>query len=144
MGARELREGIAGTPTAAAPPDIVANLSVEQLLDAIAIRLDGPRAWDRELRIDWVVTDPDEAHALTLRNGVLRHRPGRHEPEAHAALVVEREALNQLVLKSADLAELATSGRLRVEGDGAKIGELLGLLDEPDPGFAIVTPRPSS
>jgi hypothetical protein len=32
------------------------------------------------------------------------------------------------------------SGRLRVEGDGAKLGELLALLDEPDPGFAIVTP----
>lgn len=143
MGARELREGIAGTPTAAAPPDIVANLSVEQLLDAMAIRLDGPRAGERELRIDWVVTEPDEAHALTLRNGVLRHRPGRHEPEAEATLVVAREALNQLVVKSADLGELAESGRLRVEGDAARIGELLGLLDEPDPGFAIVTPRPS-
>jgi alkyl sulfatase BDS1-like metallo-beta-lactamase superfamily hydrolase len=36
---------------------------------------------------------------------------------------------------------LAESGRLRVEGHGVKLGELLGLLDEPDPGFAIVTPR---
>jgi alkyl sulfatase BDS1-like metallo-beta-lactamase superfamily hydrolase len=141
MGAKELREGIGGTPTAAAPPDIVANLSVEQLLDAMAIRLDGPRAWDRHLRIDWVITEPDEEHALTLRNGVLHHRRGRHEPEADAALLVDREALDRLLLKSADAAELAESGRLRVEGDGAKIGELLGLLDDPDPGFAIVTPE---
>lgn len=50
MGARELRGGIAGTPTSPAPPDIVANLSVAQLLDAMAIRLDGPRAWDLHLR----------------------------------------------------------------------------------------------
>jgi alkyl sulfatase BDS1-like metallo-beta-lactamase superfamily hydrolase len=141
MGAKELREGIGGTPTSPAPPDVVANLSVEQLLDAMAIRLDGPRAWDRRLRIDWVVADPDELHALTLRNGVLSHRPGRHDPEADAALVVDRDALNQLLLKTADIAALAESGRLRVEGDGAKLGELLGLLDEPDPGFPIVTPR---
>ncbi len=140
MGAKELREGIAGTPTAPAPPDIVANLSVEQLLDAMAIRLDGPRAWDRRLRIDWVVTDPDEEHALLLRNGVLSHRPGRHEPDADATLVVEREALNELLLKTADLGALAESGRLRVEGEAEKLGELLGLLDEPNPGFAIVTP----
>jgi len=140
MGARELREGIAGTPTAPAPPDIVANLSVSQLLDAMAIRLDGPRAWDRHLRIDWVVTDPDEQHALMLRNGVLSHRQGRHQPEAEATLVVERKALNELLLKTADLGELAESGRLRVEGEAEKLGELLGLLDEPDPGFAIVTP----
>jgi alkyl sulfatase BDS1-like metallo-beta-lactamase superfamily hydrolase len=141
MGAKELREGIAGTPTSPAPPDIVANLSVAQLLDAMAIRLDGPRAWDSHLRIDWAIAEPDEEHALTVRNGVLRHRPGRHEPTADAALLLDREALDQLLLKTADIAELATSGRLRVEGDGEKIGELLGLLDEPDPGFPIVTPR---
>src|SRR5260221_12699299 len=52
MGATELREGIGGTPTPTAPPDIVANLSVEQLLDAMAIRLDGPRASECQLRID--------------------------------------------------------------------------------------------
>jgi alkyl sulfatase BDS1-like metallo-beta-lactamase superfamily hydrolase len=141
MGAKELREGIGGTPTAAAPPDIVANLSVSQLLDAMAIRLDGPRAWETHLRIDWVIAAPDQEHALTVRNGVLHHRPGRHEPSADAALLLDRDALNQLLLKAADIAQLAESGRLRVEGDGEAIGELLGLLDEPDPGFPIVTPR---
>jgi alkyl sulfatase BDS1-like metallo-beta-lactamase superfamily hydrolase len=140
MGAKELREGISGTPTAAAPPDFLARLQVTQLLDAMAIRLNGPRACGKRLRIDWVVTDPDEEHAITVRNGVLSHRSGRHDPAADAALVVERAALDQLLLKTADLAELAASGRLRVEGEGARLGELLGLLDEPDPGFAIVTP----
>jgi len=140
MGAKELREGISGTPTSAAPPDVIARLTVSQLLDAMAIRLNGPRAAEHHLRIDWNVTDPDEQHAITVRNGVLRHRPGSHDPPAEAALIVEREALNQLLLETADIGELAESGRLRVEGDGVKIGELLGLLDEPDPGFAIVTP----
>ena len=140
MGAKELREGTSGTPTSAAPPDVLAHLTVSQLLDAMAIRLNGPRAADHHLRIDWHVTDPDEQHAITVRNGVLRHRPGGHDDDADTALIVAREALNQLLLKTADIAELAESGRLRVEGDGAKLGELLGLLDEPDPGFAIVTP----
>jgi alkyl sulfatase BDS1-like metallo-beta-lactamase superfamily hydrolase len=140
MGAKELREGIGGTPTAPAPPDIVANLSVSQLLDAMAIRLDGPRAWDRRLRIDWVISEPGEEHALTVRNGVLHHRSGRHDPPADAVLFVDREAFDQLLLKTADIAALAESGRLRLEGDGEKLGELLGLLDEPDPSFAIVTP----
>ncbi len=139
MGAKELREGISGTPTAPAPPDVLARLTVSQILDAMAIRLDGPRAAEHELRIDWQVTDPDEQHAITVRNGVLRHRPDGHE-EPDATLIVEREALNQLLLKVADVGELAESGRLRIEGDGVKIGELLGLLDDPDPGFAIVTP----
>ncbi|HEY7455646.1 MAG TPA: alkyl sulfatase dimerization domain-containing protein [Solirubrobacterales bacterium] len=144
MGAKELREGSDRTPNpaASAPPDVVANLSVAQLLDAMAIRLDGPRAWHARLRIDWVISEPDEEHALTVRNGVLHHRPGRHDPAAEASLLVDREALDQLLLKTADVAELATSGRLRIEGEGERLGELLGLLEEPDPGFPIVTPRP--
>jgi alkyl sulfatase BDS1-like metallo-beta-lactamase superfamily hydrolase len=140
MGAKELREGISGTPTATAPPDILERLTVSRLLDAMAIRLDGPRAAEHHLRIDWVVADPDEEHRITVRHGVLRHRPGIHEPAADARLIVERTALNQLLLEVADIGELAESGRLRVEGDGTKVGELLGLLDDPDPGFAIVTP----
>ncbi|HEX3238625.1 MAG TPA: alkyl sulfatase dimerization domain-containing protein [Solirubrobacterales bacterium] len=140
MGAQELRGEIAGTPTDSAAPDIVAQLSVEQILSAMAIRLDGPRAWGKRLRIGWHVTDPDERHLLELENGVLTHRPdhGRAEPEA--TLVIERRALTDLLSKTAELAELAEAGRLRVEGDGLKLAELLGLLDEPDPGFAIVTP----
>jgi alkyl sulfatase BDS1-like metallo-beta-lactamase superfamily hydrolase len=77
---------------------------------------------------------------LTLRNGVLSHKPRRHDPPAEAALIVERPALDELLLKTADLGALIESGRLRVEGEAEKLGELLGLLDEPDPRFAIVTP----
>ncbi len=55
--------------------------------------------------------------------------------------MIERQALNEMLGGDADLAELAQSGRLRVEGNAEKLGELLGLLDEPDPGFAIVTPE---
>jgi len=139
MGARELREGVSGTPTATAPPDVLAQLSVSQLLDAMAIRLDGTRAWEARLTINWEVTSPNEQHTIRVRNGVLSHRRGR-AADSDAGLIVEREALDQLLLKTADIGELAESGRLRVEGDGAKLGELLGLLDEPDPGFAIVTP----
>jgi alkyl sulfatase BDS1-like metallo-beta-lactamase superfamily hydrolase len=142
MGAKELRGGTGGSVTAKVPPDLLARLTVSQLLDAMAIRLDGPRAAELHLRIDWTVTDPDERHRIEVRNGVLRHKPGSHaNPPAEAELIVEREALNQLLLKAADLGELVESGRLKVEGDGVKLGELLGLLDEPDPGFAIVTPE---
>ncbi len=32
------------------------------------------------------------------------------------------------------------AGRIGVEGDAAKLTELIGYLDAPDPDFAIVTP----
>ncbi|HSS41302.1 MAG TPA: alkyl sulfatase dimerization domain-containing protein [Solirubrobacterales bacterium] len=142
VGAQELRDGITGTPSDTRAPAILARLSIAQILDGMKVRLNGPRAWGMRLTIGWQVTDPDERHLLRLENGVLRHRPWKEgAPEPEATLVIERQALNEMLSGSADLAELATSGRLRVEGDGVKLGELLGLLDEPDPGFAIVTPE---
>ena len=62
--------------------------------DAIAIRVDGPRAWDEALTVDWRVTDLGETHRATLRNGVLTHRVV--EPGGSAAdltLVLERHQL---------------------------------------------------
>ena len=53
---------------------------------------------------------------------------------------VPRSALNDVIAGAATVDELVASGRLTVEGDQAKLGELLGLLDPPDPDFAIVTP----
>jgi alkyl sulfatase BDS1-like metallo-beta-lactamase superfamily hydrolase len=141
MGAEELRNGITGTPSDSRAPAILAQLSVAQILDGMKVRLNGPRAWGKQLTIGWQVTNPDERYLLRVENGVLDHRPWKVGVEAEATLIVERQALNELLGGSADLAALAESGRLQVEGDGVKLGELLGLLDEPDPGFAIVTPE---
>jgi alkyl sulfatase BDS1-like metallo-beta-lactamase superfamily hydrolase len=54
---------------------------------------------------------------------------------------IDREALNRMLLDPESAVALAEAGRLRVEGDGEKLGQLLGLLEDPDPGFPIVTPR---
>ena len=140
MGAQELREGISGTPTDTRAPDILAQLSVAQILDGMKVRLDGPAAWGKRLAIGWQVTDPDERHLLTLEHGVLNHRPWPEGAEVEATLVITRRALNAMLSGSAELQALAEAGDLRVEGDGTKLGELLGLLEEPDPAFPIVTP----
>ena len=139
MGALELREGVSeggNTPSR----EMVALLSTEQLFDVLAIRVDGPRAGELRLSFNWVFTDTREHHLLRLSNGVLIHTADRQDPQADATVVVDRAALNELFAGITPVAELLGAGRLRVEGDAAKLGELLGLLDEPDPSFAIVTP----
>ena len=141
VGAEELRGGISGTPNDTRAPAILAELSVAQILDGMKVRLNGPRAWGKRLAIGWQVTNPDERHLLSLENGVLNHRPWQDGAEPEATLIIERRALDEMLGGSADLADLAGSERLRVEGDPVKLGELLGLLDEPDTGFAIVTPE---
>ena len=138
-GAHELRHGSSGT-AASLPADFIVNLSNEQLFDALAIQIDGPRAGDRSITLHWRFTDTGEEYAVTLQHGVLTNRPGTPRGQTDATVRVERSAVNEVVAGSATLEELMASGRLAVEGDAAKLGELLGLLDPPDPNFAIVTP----
>ncbi len=140
MGAHELREGVGGTATSTAPADVVRNLSSEQLFDVLAIRIDGPRAGDRRITLHWRFTDTGEDHELTLEHGVLTHRRDARADAADATVSIERAVLNQVLSGAASLEEVAASGAIGIEGDPAKLGELLGLLDAPDPGFAIVTP----
>ncbi|HLM85134.1 MAG TPA: alkyl sulfatase dimerization domain-containing protein, partial [Solirubrobacteraceae bacterium] len=139
MGAKELREGIAGTATSV-PPDLIVGLSTSQLFDAIAIQIDGPRAGDLQLTMHWRFPDTGESYRLTLANGVLTHRPGSPAGEVGASVTVERAALNELLLGAAAPEQLVASGRLTIDGDQHVLGRLLALLDPPDPSFAIVTP----
>jgi len=130
-GATELRHGSFGTPTATAAPDLIAALSPAQLFDAIAIRVDGPRAWHETLSIGVVLEDEGTSHRLDLRNGVLVHRVA---PVDGVDLTIRttRAALPGLLAGQ-------TAG-MTLDGDPAVLGRLAGVLDAPDPDFAIVTP----
>ncbi|MFN8131706.1 MAG: alkyl sulfatase dimerization domain-containing protein [Solirubrobacteraceae bacterium] len=139
MGARELRSGPAGSAVSLAP-DFVASLEDGQLFDAIAIQLDGPRAADRSMTIAWHFTDTERDYALILANGVLRHRAGAPQAEADATVRISRTAFNRLIAGAAQPQDLVADGELTIEGNAGLFGELLGLLDPPDPNFAIVTP----
>ena len=46
-------------------------LDVGQLFDSVAIRVNGPRAWDEQLAVDWVFTDLHDTYRITLSNGAL-------------------------------------------------------------------------
>ncbi|MDX3074312.1 alkyl/aryl-sulfatase [Streptomyces sp. NPDC088354] len=136
MGAKELRDGISPTPTATPGPDLTAALTVDQLIDSLAIRVNGPRAWDTHLTIDWRLTDEHRTWHLTLSNGALTHystQDGR--PNRHADLT--------LTLTRPELQRLLAGGRfdgIEHEGDLKVVTTLVGLLDGPDRDFAIVTP----
>jgi alkyl sulfatase BDS1-like metallo-beta-lactamase superfamily hydrolase len=140
-GAYELRNGSVGTPTKADAPDIAAALSVEQVFDAVSLRIDGPRAWSARIVIDWRVTDEDLVHRTQLSNGLLVHFDLDGEPTgADATLTLTRPVLLGVLVGGADIAKAIADGTVLAEGDIAKLVELAGYLDAPDPDFAIVTP----
>ena len=138
-GATELRDGPFGTPTVTSSPDMVAQLSPEMLFDAIAIQIDGPKAWDQELSIDIVLTDTDQRFRLRLANGALTYSSATQSGDADATLTTTRAALPALALGGLSADGLSAAG-IEVAGDAGVLGRLAAVLDPGDPDFAIVTP----
>ena len=133
-GATELREGNFGTPLSANAPAILAQLTPEQLFDAIAITVNGPKAWDLDLAFDITFRDLGRSFRLTLRNGVLIYV--EKEPSGDAALHLTSTKARFLALVGGDTA----SEGLTVEGDPGVLAQLTSVLDPGDPGFNIVLP----
>ncbi|MBB6390029.1 alkyl/aryl-sulfatase [Microbacterium thalassium] len=134
-GATELREGNFGTPTKTAAPDIVAQLSIEQLLDSIAISIDGPAAWDLDLALDLAFTDSGRSFRVTLHNGVLVYVEKPADPST-AQATVSLTKPRMLALLGGDTA----SAGLDIAGDAGVLSSLLGVLQKGDDAFDIVTP----
>ncbi|GAA0450099.1 beta-lactamase-like protein [Paractinoplanes deccanensis] len=132
-GAQELRDGVSMGDDWVSASGMAHALTIEQLFDSIAVRVNGPRAWSASLTIDWRFTDLGTAYRMTLSNGALIHWPA--EPSAGADL---RLALTKPQL----LGILAGRGLegVETEGDPKVLQLLVELLDEPDPAFPIVTP----
>jgi alkyl sulfatase BDS1-like metallo-beta-lactamase superfamily hydrolase len=133
QGAAELREGVTGAPVNTVGPEMLAALSVEQVFDSIAILVNGPRAWDVSLAIDWVFTDLEATYRTSLSNGVLIQDKDPREGDADLTIRLTKPQLLGL-LRGRGLDEI------EMTGDTDVVGKLLGVLDRPDPQFPIVTP----
>jgi alkyl sulfatase BDS1-like metallo-beta-lactamase superfamily hydrolase len=134
-GATELRGENFGTPTSTAAPGILAQLTPEQLLDAIAITVDGPRAWDLDLAFDLTFDDLDRSFRVSLRNGVLVYVE-KPADAATAGATVRLTKPRLLGLLGGD----RESAGLEITGDGAVLDHLMGVLQPGDPSFDIVVP----
>ncbi|MFF4706401.1 alkyl/aryl-sulfatase [Streptomyces sp. NPDC001288] len=141
MGAYELRNGPVGTPTVTASPDVIAALTLEQLFDSLAIRVDGPRSWDADITVRWNITGGDTV-TTRLRNGVLTHvtgtGPAAAAPDVEIGLT--EPDLRALLIGTVGPADLAARDTVEITGDAARLTELAGRLAAPDPDFTIVTP----
>jgi alkyl sulfatase BDS1-like metallo-beta-lactamase superfamily hydrolase len=130
-GATELRYGVGRNDVSAA--GLLSVLTVTQLFDTLAIRVVGPRAWNEDFAINWVITDTRDLYRLELSHGALIHFP----------VVTPRAADLSVRISRARLAQGVATGSFSgvdMTGDASVLPRLFALLDGPAPDFAVVTP----
>ncbi|MGZ4524876.1 MAG: alkyl/aryl-sulfatase [Mycobacterium sp.] len=135
-GATELREGNFGTATTATSLSMLNQLTPEQIFDSLAIRVNGPRSWDLDITLDITFADTAATYRLALHNGVLVYRKVAADPAMATVTVRLDSKFRLLMVAMGDF----TSPGLEISGDQTALQTFLGVLDQPDPDFNIVTP----
>jgi alkyl sulfatase BDS1-like metallo-beta-lactamase superfamily hydrolase len=142
LGARELRQG-AGAGLARAPvsPDVVRAMTPELFFDYLGVRLNGERAEDMRIVVNWAFDDLARRFVSTLDHCALTWLADRHHADADATVTLNWTVLTRVVLRELAFADVLQQGLATIDGDPARVVDLFGLLDDFALMFDVVEPR---
>lgn len=142
LGAREYREG----PPKPLPPGVgfglVSALSSDLLFDALAVRLNAPRAQGLAFTMGWHFSDRGEHWRVELSNGALHALAVDATPAADVSLTLARTTLDAMLLGQLQPAQAVADGRLGLSGQAALMAHFFGLLDRFTMSFPVVEAAP--
>ncbi|MBJ9517147.1 alkyl/aryl-sulfatase [Citrobacter portucalensis] len=140
-GAQELRNGVVQGPTPnTASPDTVRAMTPEMFFDYLAVHINGQKAGDAKSVFNIDLGSDGGKYKLELENGVLNHTANAEAKDADATITLNRDTLNEIILKEVTLKQAQDSGDVKITGDGAKLDAMLGYMDKFEFWFNIVTP----
>ena len=135
MGAAELRKGnLSGLArTANGLGSAMKEMTVDMLLDYIAILTDANAAQNDDVTLNLIVTDVNEKFYVTRKNGILLSYPGENRPDAQASVTCKR--LQLLALMQGQQA-----GQIQISGDPTVLKRLLAYASKFEKTFNVIEP----
>lgn len=142
LGAHEYREGPPEPLPVGTGFGLVSALSSELLFDALAVRVNAPRAAGVAITMTWHFTDRDEHWRVDLCNGALHALALDAPPAADVTLTLARTTLDALLQARLQPAQAVAQGRLLLGGDAALAARFFDLLDRFTMSFPVVEAAP--
>lgn len=135
MGAQELRSTEPAQGRTMISADVISAMSLSQLLDYLAVRLNASEADGENFKLNLVINDTDDRALIQVKNSVLVFWLTQSSAQANATVYMPRKTLEQLALDpSAPVMDVVAAG------DQSVFERFVGMLDVFDPGFNIVLP----
>lgn len=138
-GARELRQGKPDSFAETGPSYLAMATPLHHFLDLVETTLVPEKAGSAKLAFNLVETGTGERFAITIENAVMVSEAGQSVPGA-PTLSAPKPILLGILFGQAPLDAMVTSGRAKLEGDGAAIRQLVGMIQVPKLDFNIVEP----
>jgi len=135
VGAQELRstELVQGRTMISA--DVMSAMSLSQLLDYLAVRLNGTKADGEDFKMNLIINNTSDKALIHVNNSVLNFWLDESSTQADATVDMPRKTLEQLALDpSVPPADVISTG------DSSVFERFVGMLDVFDSGFNIVLP----
>ncbi|WP_444887192.1 alkyl/aryl-sulfatase [Microbulbifer sp. JMSA008] len=139
-GARELRHGVEFREEMQPPEEIVARVPLQLLFDAMAVRLNGEKAAEADIRLNIEMTDNKNKYLVVVKNGVLHGYPDRHSEDPSASLALSSTDLRLMFSGLVGAPTMIKEGRLKVRGNPLALIQFGRLFDKFDRNFNLVTP----
>jgi len=141
-GAKELRDGVPkNVPMRLGSLDVIRSLTLDMYFDYLGVLLNGSKAAEKRITVDWVFTDTKQEYSVTLENGVLNYKSGKRAANPSATVILTRKVLDAIASKQATFRGRIFAGEIRIEGSMRKFVEIMSCMDEFEFWFDIVTPK---
>lgn len=140
-GSKDLREGVRRRVVAnTVSADMVSSMPIENFFDYLSIRLNGLKAAENPMGINFDLSDQNKKYFLQIKNGVLNYFADKNKDTADLSITIHRKDLDSLLLGRATLDELEKSGKLTIKGEKENFQKFLSLFDKFNPWFNLVEP----
>ncbi len=141
-GAQELRIGTQPGAPKTASSDVLSEMTIGNLLDYMAVRVDSVRAQHQPFTLNVVVPDISETYFVEMSNGNLSNGLVKEAGNADATLFINKADVTDILLKKTTLGELLQSKQAGIKGDASVMEKLKQSAVVFNPAFEIV-PRPA-
>lgn len=139
-GAKELREGVHKFSHAStASSDTIKGMTVEMLLDYLAVRLDSEKAAGKSISLNFNLSGNDNLN-FSLDNSVLNYRKAL-QTKADASFYMSRSDLHDVLVGQAKMVDLIKAKKVKVIGNANKLNEIISCMDNFELWTNVVTPN---
>lgn len=135
VGAQELRSTKPVQGRTMISADVMSAMSLSELLDYIAVRLNSQKANGEYFKMNLVINDTMDKALIQVKNSVLDYWLNESSKDANVTVYMPRKTLEQLALDPSSPPKGVITA-----GDSSAFERFIGMLDVFNPGFNIVLP----
>ena len=140
-GAQELRQGAEkNIHPLNLSAESFAITPLEDLLDFLAIQINGEKAAASNAVINLIIKDKNEKATMILSNGALTNRVGYLAQNPTAEISIDKIDLINIFLGKTTMDELVKNNKVSVKGLPTALSRLTNTMEQPDKCFNIVEP----